>query len=128
MNGYDNTISVTGNSEFNVDPDKAEIWILVESRGHSAKTAHAVLQQETNRVIDALKEEGLSESKINILINTIKTRSDFWRNMLIFSNTQDAFFGLSKLQSQNEEILKVLRELLTIFKKSQTGTNPTYLQ
>ena len=67
MNGIDNTITVTGDSTLNVDPDKAEIWLLVESRGNSAQTAQAALQLETNRLIDALKDEGLTEDDIETL-------------------------------------------------------------
>lgn len=58
------TITVSGKSQLNVDPDKADIWTLVQSDGLTASAAHSALQLKSNKVINALKDEGIDEDDL----------------------------------------------------------------
>ncbi|HSU73064.1 MAG TPA: SIMPL domain-containing protein, partial [Candidatus Binatia bacterium] len=55
------TITVSGTAELKVDPDKADLWMTVESTGTDAAAAQSALQLKSNKVIDALKAEGVAE-------------------------------------------------------------------
>jgi uncharacterized protein YggE len=58
------TITVSGTAQFDVDPDKADLWLSVESKGIDAAAAQSALQLKSNKVIDALKAEGVTDKDI----------------------------------------------------------------
>ena len=75
------------------------------------------------KIIHMCKEVNLSESKIDTLVNTLKINSDYWRNMLIFSNTQDSFFTLQDTIQQNDLILRTMQEILILLKAKNNSNN-----
>lgn len=85
-------------------------------------------QYSEKQISDKCTKNGFSNEKVEVLLNALKTRSGFWRDMVNFSNNQDNFFELQKISAQNEEILKILREMLIIFRKNQAGTDQTHFQ
>ncbi len=50
-----------------------------------------LLRRDTSEKIikQVLKGGNFTDDKIDVILNTIKVNSDVWKNMLIFSNTQD---------------------------------------
>lgn len=75
------------------------------------------------KIIHLCKEVNLSESKIDTLINTLKINSDYWRNMVIFSNTQDSFFTLQDITRQNDLILRAMQDILILLKGKDDSNN-----
>lgn len=73
------------------------------------------------KIIEICKESDLSDAKIDVIINTFKINSEFWRHMLVFSNTQDSYFSLQRLEQQNEQILRTLSKILETLKILSTG-------
>lgn len=69
-----------------------------------------------------LSDGGFSKDKLDVFLNTLKINSEIWRNMLVFSNSQDAFFGVQELKQQNQTILETLKEILQILREFK---NPT---
>ncbi|MBI4144641.1 SIMPL domain-containing protein [Candidatus Woesearchaeota archaeon] len=58
------TITVNGVAELKVEPDKAEIWILVEGKGSDAASAQEDLQEKSNKVLTSVKAQGVLEKDI----------------------------------------------------------------
>lgn len=63
----DRTVSVTGNSEFEVEPDTVEIIFAVETNASEAEAAQEENSKITNDVISELKSIGMSEDEIETL-------------------------------------------------------------
>jgi|SRR3989344_4065489 len=59
-----NTISVSGNSEMTVSPDRAEIFISMTTEGRSAKDAQDSNKIKSESVYAALEKLGIKESEI----------------------------------------------------------------
>ncbi|MBW3000074.1 SIMPL domain-containing protein [Candidatus Woesearchaeota archaeon] len=59
-----NTVSVSGNSELIVEPDKAELYIRIETLEDTAVESQEENARITNNVIDALKKAGIKEKDI----------------------------------------------------------------
>ena len=59
-----NTVSVIGESELDVEPDKAEMFIQIETRADNAKDAEDENSIISNDVIDALKKAGIASDEI----------------------------------------------------------------
>jgi hypothetical protein len=57
-------ISVTGQSEFDVDPDQAEMYIRVQTKEPTARRAQDENSRLMTTVKEALKKSGLSESEM----------------------------------------------------------------
>lgn len=83
------------------------------------KGINSILRSDASdgSVRSQLKESGFSDSKCDTFFNTIKINSEYWRNFLVFSNTQDTFFAVSSIENKNNEILRILKEILLIFKE-----------
>ena len=79
------------------------------------------------KIINACEEAKLSQSKIDTLVNTLKINSEYWRNMLVFSNTQDVYFLTQDMAQQNEMILRTLQEILKLL-KGNDGSNSQHFQ
>lgn len=79
------------------------------------------------KLIEICKSSGLSDSKTETLVNTLKINSKYWRNMLIFSNTQDSFFSLQDIVQQNDLILRTMQEILKLL-KGNDGSNNQHFQ
>lgn len=73
------------------------------------------------KIIKVCEEAKLSQSKIDTLINTLKINSEYWRNMVVFSNTQDAYFLTQDIAQQNEMILHTLQEILKLLKGNDSS-------
>lgn len=58
------TITVSGVAELKVEPDKAEIWILVEGKGSDAASAQEELQDKSNKVLASVKAQGVLDKDI----------------------------------------------------------------
>ena len=69
----------------------------------------------------------LSKSKTDTFLNTLKVNSEFWKNLLVFSNTQDNFFSSQDIRQQNDLILRSLHEILNLI-KNQNGLNNRNIQ
>lgn len=61
---YQNTISATGNSQLNVDPDTVIVYLNIETKNTSAQDAKDENTQITNDVMDALEDLGIDEKDI----------------------------------------------------------------
>jgi hypothetical protein len=59
-----NTISVAGESTIDVEPDKAEVYVMVQTRAKEAKEAQDENNRISNDVIDALVEAGVAKTDI----------------------------------------------------------------
>jgi len=70
-------------------------------------------------ITNNIQKHGFSKSKADTFLNTIKINSEFWRDFLVFSNTQDAFFASNTAVEQNKEILKVMKEILELMKEKR---------
>jgi len=57
-------ITVSGTAELKVEPDKADLWITAEATGSTPEAAQSLLETKSEKVINALKAEGLSEDDI----------------------------------------------------------------
>ena len=79
------------------------------------------------KITKACEEAKLSQSKIDTIINTLKINSEYWRNMLVFSNTQDVYFLTQDIAQQNEMIMRTLQEILKIL-KGDDGSNSQHFQ
>ena len=79
------------------------------------------------KLIDICKNSDLSNSKTETLINTLKINSEYWKNMVIFSNTQDSFFSLQDIAQQNDLILRTMQEILKLL-KGKDGSNNQHFQ
>ncbi len=64
-----------------------------------------------NVIKNKLQEEGLSETQLDVFINTIKINSEHWSHELVFRNTQDTHFNVETIREQNNEILHLLKEI-----------------
>ncbi len=95
--------------------------ILNVTRTFMNNLARAVISEK--KIIQICQEAKFSKSKIDVLVNTLKINSEFWKNMLIFSNTQDSFFSLQDVEQQNELILRTLQEILNLLKGKDSSTN-----
>ena len=62
--GQEHTITVNGVAELRVEPDKADLWLTAESTGATASDAQAKLETLSDKVIDALNAEGVSDDDI----------------------------------------------------------------
>ncbi len=60
----ENTISVSGLGDLKVSPDKADIWVLVESTGADASAAQDTLSKNTEKVIAAIRAQGIVDKDI----------------------------------------------------------------
>ncbi|MBI4150953.1 SIMPL domain-containing protein [Candidatus Woesearchaeota archaeon] len=59
-----NTISVSGLGEMKVSPDKADIWVLVESSGADASAAQDTLSKNSEKVLAAIRAQGIADADI----------------------------------------------------------------
>ena len=59
-----NTISVVGEANLDIDPDKAEMYIQIETRGAEANIAQNLNAEKSDSVMVALKKEGISKDDI----------------------------------------------------------------
>ncbi len=75
------------------------------------------------KVTELCKTSDFSDSKLEVLLNTIRINSEYWRKFVMFSNTQDAFFSLQNIEQQNDMILRTLQEILKILKGKDAGDN-----
>ena len=57
-------ISVSGKSEITVSPDEAEIYLKIVTKNNDAKLAQNENKELSNKVIAALKEQGVNEKDI----------------------------------------------------------------
>lgn len=69
------------------------------------------------KIKDVCKKSGMSDSKVDTVLNTVKIYSEFWNRMLVFSNTQDTFFKSNEIKQQNIQILNILKEILVLLRE-----------
>lgn len=55
------TLSVQGDAELSVEPDKVELTIRIETYGKTATEAEQANRDYSNRVLEALKKEGITD-------------------------------------------------------------------
>ena len=72
-----NQLSVTGNTEFYVDPDKAEIYVKIVTLNLSATVAKDENTQVTNKVTAALLSAGVSQNDIETSSYTLQRREEY---------------------------------------------------
>ena len=72
-----NTISVVGESQIEVEPDKAEIYVQVETRADSADDASDENSEISNKVINALKRAEIDNEDIETDSYNIYPRYDW---------------------------------------------------
>jgi hypothetical protein len=88
----------------------------------TAMTEYLRSESSIDVITNRLKGDGLSETQLDVFINTLKINSEHWRHYLVFSNTQDTYFHVKTIQEQNKEILQLLNE---IKKKINNDDNPS---
>lgn len=80
------------------------------------------------KIIQLCKDHDLSDAKLEILLNTMKIHTEFWKSMLVFSNTQDAVLELRTIKQQNNAILDTLKDILKLIKESRGPTDTRHFQ
>ena len=60
------------------------------------------------RIAEICKSCDFSESQLETVLNTIRINSEFWRNFVMFSNTQDSYISIKNIEQQNALILRTL--------------------
>lgn len=93
--------------EQNITPQQLRI-ISNLTRTFMNQLARSMISEK--KIIEISKKVGISDSKIETLTNTLKINSEYWRNMLVFSNTQDSFFSLQDIVQQNDLILRTSKK------------------
>ena len=106
--------------EQNITPQQLRI-ISNLTRTFMNQLARSVVSEK--RLLAICKDSGLSNSKTETLVNTLKINSEYWRNMLIFSNTQDSFFSIQDIVQQNNLILRTMQEILKLLKGKDGSDN-----
>ena len=74
------------------------------------------------------KNVKLSDIGIKSMYDVITSHKETWKNMLIFSNTQDAYFELKNVDNKINLILKSIKELSEFIKKSSNSNNQSHYQ
>ncbi|MBI2135597.1 SIMPL domain-containing protein [Candidatus Woesearchaeota archaeon] len=74
-----NIITVSGNSEIDASPDKAEMYVAVSNEALAAKEAKDKNSETSNNVIDALIKQGLKKDDIETSSFTISPKYE-WEN------------------------------------------------
>jgi len=74
-----NIISVSGRSELTVEPDKAEIFVNVETQKKTAKEAKDENARVSKKVTDALKKAGIKKDNIETTQFRINPRYEYDR-------------------------------------------------
>jgi len=74
------TISVSGRSEVTVNPDKAEIFVNIETLQRTAKESKDENARISKDVMDALKKAGIKKNNIETTLFSISPRYQFNRN------------------------------------------------
>ena len=69
-----------------------------------------------NTIKKKCKESGLTDAKTEVLVNTFKINSNFWHNMLVFSNTQDTIRVLERIDKKDDQILRALDVMSQLLK------------
>src|SRR3989338_4028594 len=72
-----NTISVSGSSELAVEPDKAEIYVNIETSKFTAKEAKDENARVAKKVRDAIKKEGVKEEDMETVQFSISPRYEY---------------------------------------------------
>jgi hypothetical protein len=78
-NDSENTISVTGSYQTDVDPDQVEITFRVLSDASTAETAAKLNSDKANNLVNALKNAGLEEKDIQT-ISYYSNKNTVWEN------------------------------------------------
>ncbi len=79
------------------------------------------------KIKELCKSSDFSDSKLEVILNTIRINSEYWRKFVMFANTQDTFFALQNLEQQNDMILRSLQEILKLL-KGKDGTDNLHFQ
>ncbi len=74
-----NTISVSGSSELSVEPDKAEIYVNIETTKETAKEAKDENARVSKKVTDALKKAGIKRDDIETTQFRINPKYEYSR-------------------------------------------------
>lgn len=63
----EDTVTVSGSSTADVNPDQAELFLRIEKIANDPKQAQSSLTEVSNKVINVLKEEGLTDKEIETI-------------------------------------------------------------
>jgi len=81
-------------------------------------------RRTTEKILaEQFKKNGLSDSKIEVMLNTFKINSEFWRNKILYSRSYDTTDRILGLIEQNNTIIRLVKEMLEISKQSQQETD-----
>ncbi|MDA7939867.1 MAG: hypothetical protein MPJ04_04930 [Nitrosopumilus sp.] len=70
-----------------------------------------------NTIKKKCKESGLTDAKTEVLVNTFKINSNFWHNMLVFSNTQDTIRVLERIDKKRRSDIACTGRNVTAIEK-----------
>jgi uncharacterized protein YggE len=82
------TINVRGESEFLTQPDKADLYIKIETQGKTAEDAQTENRDITNAVISSLKKNGVKADDIGTDRYYLNPQYDWERGRKIIGYTQ----------------------------------------
>ncbi len=72
-----NTLSTSGESEVKADPNKADIFLRIETRNEDAQQVQNENREKSDSVIQALKDQGVSESQIETVDYRLEREEDY---------------------------------------------------
>ena len=104
------------------------IYLVVSIGNITRNFMDSLLKSELSekKIRSMCKLSDFSESKIDVLVNTLLINSEHWRNTVIFRNTQKTYFEsqnkqdtrdmLADIKKQNDLILRIMQEIAKTFK------------
>ncbi len=71
------TLSVAGNAELTVEPDKAELYVTILTEGKTAKEAQDENKAKANKVINALRRQGITDKNIETYYYNLRKKTEW---------------------------------------------------
>ncbi len=112
------------------------IWIdhddmnaVVEKYGITSDQFHSIAAVTNSVIINLLRgdvtekgaiqkfvNKGLSKARSEQLLSAVQSHKDAWRSTVTFSNLQDVYFKMQKIEEQNYTILTSIMEIIKLLK------------
>ncbi|MBN1620648.1 SIMPL domain-containing protein [candidate division WOR-3 bacterium] len=99
---YQRTITVTGNAQIDVEPDKVIITFGVETQGENLRTAKSENDAIVKNLLSALKGAGINERDIQTNYINIEPRYDYYDTQAFYG-----FFARKTVVATLEDVSKL---------------------
>jgi len=110
---------------------------VISLNGIFKSALHPYLRREISdeHVIDTCLKLGLSQSKADIILETLKVNAENFKEQITFLNSTDANTELAQLRDEIETLkkrseltLKILRQLLESIQEKSSGDTPDHIK